>query len=66
MKVFNFHDPTQKSDFGTYCGRIVFDLLEKSEEKQYLEVVTILVPPEILVPVAISAQFERHCLCSTE
>ena len=33
---------------------------------QYLKVLRTLVPPEILVPIAISSQFERGCLCSTD
>ena len=66
MKLFNFQHPKQKSDLGTYCGRTVFHLLRKLVGNQYLEVLRILVPPEILVRLAIFAQFERHCLCSTE
>ena len=44
----------------------MFDLLKKPVENQYLEVLRILVPPKVLVPIAISAQFERHCLYSID
>ena len=57
MKVLNFQGPTHKSDFCTSCGTIVFHLLKKPVGNQYLEVLRILVPPEILVPLQISAQF---------
>ena len=57
MKVFNFQDPKQKTDFGTSRGRTVFRLLKKPVGNQYPYVLRILVPPEILVPVEISAQF---------
>ena len=40
----------------------MFRLLRKLVGNQYLEVVRIIVPPEILVPPDISAQFERNCL----
>ena len=66
MKLFNFQYPKQKSDFSTYCGRIVFHLLRKVVEKKYPEVLRILVPPETLIPQAISAQLERHCSCLNE
>ena len=55
MKVLNFQGPTHKSDICTSCGTIVFHLLTVGN--QYLEVLRILVPPEILVPLQISAQF---------
>ena len=63
MKLFNFQYPLKKSDFGTYCGKTVFYFLTKLVGNQYPELLTILVPPEILVPLAISVQFERHYLC---
>ena len=66
MKVINFQDPIHKTDFGTSHGRTVFNLLKKPVGSQYLKVVRILVPPEVLVPLEISAQFERHYLGSTE
>ena len=44
----------------------MFHLLKKSVGNQYLKVLIILVPPEILNPLEISAQFERHYLWSTE
>ena len=62
MKVFNFQDPTHKTDFGTCSGRAVFHLLKKPVGNQYLKVLRILVPPEILIPLEISAQFEMHSL----
>ena len=55
--MFNFQDPKQKTDFGTSRGRTVFRLLKKPVGNQYPYVLRILVPPEILVPVEISAQF---------
>ena len=66
MKLFNFLHLKQKSDLGTYFGRTVFHLLKKLVGNQYMEALRILVPPEIFVPLPISAQFERHSLCSTE
>ena len=66
MKFFNFQHPKQKIYLGTYFGRTVFHLLRKLVGNQYPDVLRILVPPEILVPLEISAQFERHCLFSTE
>ena len=65
VKLFNFEDPTHTSDFGTYCGRTAFHLLKKLVQNQYLEVVTILFPPEMVVPLAISAKLERNCKCSS-
>ena len=38
----------------------MYDLQEKPVGNQYLEILRILVLPEILVPIAISARFERH------
>ena len=66
MKVLNFQDPTHKSDFGTTREDTVFHLLTKLVGNQYLEVLRMLVPREILILLEISAQFERHYLCSTE
>ena len=66
MKVFKFQDHTHKSDCATCCERTVFDLLKKPVGKQDLKLLRILVPPEILVPIVISAQFERRCLRSTD
>ena len=63
MKVFNFEDATHKTDFGTFRGRAVSHLPKKPVGNQYLKVLRILVPPEILVYLKISAQFERHSLC---
>ena len=62
----NFQQHKQKSDFSTYFGRWVFDLLRKGVGNQNLEVRRILVPPEILVAIATLAKFKRHCICSTE
>ena len=39
---------------------------DKASGNQYLEVLRILVPPETLVLLEISAKFERHGLCSTD
>ena len=50
LELFNFQEPTQKNDFGSYCGERVFHLLKKLVGNQYLEVFRILVLPEILVP----------------
>ena len=66
MEVFNVQDPTQETDFGTSRGRKVFHFLERPVRNQYPKVLRILVPPEILVPLEISSQFERHSLCLTE
>ena len=60
MKVFNFQDPTHKTDFGTSRGTTVFHLLKKPVGNQYLKNFRILVHPEILVSLEISAQFEKH------
>ena len=60
MKVFSLEDPTHKTDFGTSCEKTVFHLLKKPVGKQYLKVLRIFIPPEILVPLEISVQFERH------
>ena len=59
MKLFNFQHPKRKSDFGTYFGRTVFHLLIKLVRNQYPEFLKILVLPEILVPLAITAEFEK-------
>ena len=64
--MFNFQDPSHKTDFGTSHERAVFHLLKKPVGNQYLNVLRILVPPKILVPLEIYAHFERHSLCSTE
>ena len=66
MEVFNFRDPTHKTDLGTSRERTVFHLLKKPVGNQYLKVFRILVPREILVPLEISAQFERNSVCSSE
>ena len=66
MKVFNFQDATHKTDFGTFRGRAVSHLQKKPVANQYLKVLRILVPPEILVLLEISAQFESDSLCSNE
>ena len=55
MKVFNFQDPTHKADFGTSCGRTVFQV-----GNQHLKILRILVLVEILLSLEISGQFERH------
>ena len=64
--MFNFQDSTHKTDFGTSRGRKDFHLLKKPVGKQDPEVLRILVPREILVPLEISAQFETHFLSSTK
>ena len=66
MKVFDLHNSTHKTEFGTSRGRTVSHLLKKLVGKQYLKVLRILVPPEILVLLEMCAQFERGFLCSTE
>ena len=65
VKVFNFQGLKQKSDFDTSSEKRVFHFLKEPVANQYLEVLRILVPPEILVPLEICAQFERYCLSST-
>ena len=66
--MFNFQHPSHKTDVSISCGRRAFHLLywKKPVGNQYVEVIRILVQPEILVSLKISAQIERHCLCSTE
>ena len=59
MKVFNFQDTTHKTDFGTSSGRTVFHLLKKPVGNQYLKVLRIFVPTEILVPLEMSEQLRR-------
>ena len=66
VKVFNYQDPIQNTDFGTSRGRTVFHLLKKPVGNHNPKVHRILVPPEILVQLEICAQFERYSLCSTE
>ena len=66
VKVFNFQDSKHKTDFGTSRGRTDFHLLKEPVGKQYPEVLRILVPLDILVPLEISAQFVKHSLRSTE
>ena len=39
---------------------------KKASRKPISENLRILVRPDILVPLAISAKFERKCLCSTD
>ena len=65
MKLLNFQDSTHNTEFGTSHGRTVFHLLKKPVGNQYLKVLRILVPTEILVPLQIFAQFERNSLCPT-
>ena len=60
MKVLYFQKPIQKTDFGISRGRTVFHLLKKPMGSQYLKVLNILVSPDILIPLEVSAQFERH------
>ena len=57
MKLRNFQHRAQKSDFGTCFRRAVFHLLTKLVGNQNPEVLRILVPPDTLVPLAITAQF---------
>ena len=66
MKVFHFEDPTHKIDFHASGGRAVFHLLKKPVRNQYLQVLRTLNTPKILVPLQMSAPFQRHYLCSTE
>ena len=66
VKVINCQDSTPNTDFGNLRGRTVFHLLEMSVGNQYLKDLRILVLPEILLPLEISAQFEKHSLCPIE
>ena len=61
-----FQDSTHKTESGNSRRRIVFHLPKKPVGSQYLKVLRILVLPEILVLLEISAQFERDSLCSNE
>ena len=60
MKEFNFQDPTYKTDFCTCRGGTVLYLPQKPVGNQYLKVLRILKPCEILVPLEI-----LHSLRST-
>ena len=60
MKVFDFQDSTHKTEFGISPERIVFHLLKEPVGNQYFKVLRILVAPEILVQLEISAQFEKE------
>ena len=64
--MFNSQDPKKNTDLRNSRVRTVFHLLEKSVGNQYLKDLRILVSPEILVFLEISAQFERHSLCPIE
>ena len=66
MKVFNFQDPTSKTDFGTSHGRRMFHVSKNLVGNQYPKVLRKLVLAEILVPLEISAEFQKHSSCSTE
>ena len=55
--MFNSQYPKKNTDFGNSRGRTVFHLLEMSVGNQYLKDLRILVLPEILLPLEISAQF---------
>ena len=66
VKVLNFQDPTNKTAFGTFHGRTVFHLLKKLVGNQYLKVLRILVPPDILVLLELSTELEKESLCLTE
>ena len=60
VKLINFEDATFKGDFDTYGGvKTLLHLPEKLVWNQYLEVFRTLVPPQIFVPLAISAKFDR-------
>ena len=60
VKLINFQDPTFDGDFDKFCNRTMSHLLEKLVGNQYLEI------HRILVPLPVSAKYERHCLCSTD
>ena len=64
--MFNFQDPKKNTDFGNFRVRTVFHLLEMSVGNQHLKDLRILLSPEILVFLEISAQFERQSLCPIE
>ena len=56
MKLIYFKDLTLKGGFEKYCGMAVFYLPEKFVGNQYLEVLRISVPSQILVPFPASAK----------
>ena len=60
--MFDSQDSTHKTEFGTSRGKIVLHLLENPVGNQFLKVLRILVPPEILVPLEISARFGESLL----
>ena len=67
VKQSNFQDPTlHNGDFYKYCDRTLFPLPETLVGNQYLDVLRIFCPPQILVPLPIFAKFERHFLHSIE
>ena len=60
--MFDSEDSTHKTEFGTSRGKIVLHLLENPVGNQFLKVLRILVPPEILVPLEICARFGESLL----
>ena len=56
MKLIYLQDPTLLGDFDKCGGKTVFHLSDNLVGNQYLEIVRILVPPQILVPLPVSAK----------
>ena len=61
VKLIYFQDPTLKGYFDKYLGRTVFHLPEKVVGNQYLDVLRILVPPQITVSLHLSSKFDNYC-----
>ena len=56
VKLNYYQDPTLKGDFDYYCRGTVLHLQSKLAANQYLDVLRILVLPQILVPLTVSAK----------
>ena len=60
VKLIYFQNRALKGYFDKYYGRTVFHLPEKVVGNQYLDVLRILVPPQITVPLPLSTKFENY------
>ena len=66
VKLIYFQDPTLKGYFDKYHGRTVFHLPEKVVGNQYLDVLRILVPLQMTIPLPLSTKFENYCQRKTD
>ena len=64
-QLSNFQDPSQRI---TLTLNMLQESLiyKRASGNQHLDVLRVLVPPHILVPLAISAKCDRDCMCSTD